>query len=107
MNTQLGELAIAYGVTAVSMLVGLLIMRADARAYWRLPVYAAMAMALGVMTWSMLRRHLLPPEWGISRAQALYFCALALYVVFGLGLGLLLGRLARRKTPESDDREDT
>ena len=107
MNTQLGELAIAYGVSAVSLFVALLIMRADARAYWRLPVYAAMAMALGVMAWSMLRRYLLPPEWSISRAQTLYFCALALYAVFGLALGLLLGRLARRKTPESETREDT
>ena len=37
-SAQLRELAIAYGVTAVAMLIGLLLMRADHRAYFRWPV---------------------------------------------------------------------
>ena len=47
MNTQLGDLVIAYGVTAASMLVGLLSCAPISRAYWRWPVYSAMAMVLG------------------------------------------------------------
>jgi len=103
-NTQLGELFIAYGVSAAAMLVGLLLMRADSRAYFRWPVYSAMAMALGVILWSMLRRHALPAEWVHSHARVLYFCALGLYTVTGISLGLLLGRLTGRKTPEVDER---
>jgi hypothetical protein len=104
MNAQLAELLIAYVVTAVGMLAGLLAMRADGRAYWRWPVYSAMAMALGVVLWSLLRRHLLPPEWAVTRSQLLYVTALALYAVLGLALGLLLGRLARRQTPTDEPR---
>jgi hypothetical protein len=51
-SAQLRELAIAYGLTAVAMLIGLLLMRADRRAYFRWPVYSAMAMALGVVLWN-------------------------------------------------------
>ena len=97
-STQLRELAIAYGLTAVAMLIGLVLMRADRRAYFRWPVYSAMAMALGVVSWNLARKHLLPAAWAITRENALYFGALTLYFVIGLVLGLLLGRLTGRKT---------
>jgi hypothetical protein len=77
-------------------------MRADARAYWRWPVYSAMAMVLGVVTWNLLRSHLLPPDWFVTRSATLYYGALILYFLTGGALGLLLGRLTRGKTPESD-----
>jgi len=105
MNGQLGELLIAYGVSAVAMLAGLLLMRADSRAYFRWPVYSAMAMALGVILWSMLRKHAFPPEWVLTHSRTLYFCALGLYTVMGFSLGLLLGRLTGRKTPDVDEKE--
>jgi len=95
LSTQLRELAIAYGITAVAMLIGLLLMRADNRAYFRWPVYSAMAMALGVVLWNLARKHLLPDEWTFTHPDALYYAALALYFVFGLSLGLLLGRLTK------------
>jgi hypothetical protein len=98
MNLQLAGLAIAYGVTAVAMLGGLLLMRADRRAYWRWPVYSAMAMALGVVAWNLLRKHLLPAEWAFTRPAAIYYGALALYALVGFGLGVLLGRLTRQRT---------
>jgi hypothetical protein len=98
MNAQLTELLIAYVVTAVGMLAGLLAMRPDARAYWRWPVYSAMAMALGVVLWSMLRKHVLPPAWAVTHSQVLYFSALALYALLGASLGALLGRLTRKRT---------
>ena len=96
MNSQIYGLAIAYGITAIAMLVGLLIMRAGGRAYWRWPVYSAMTMVLGVVLWSLLRRYVLPPEWEVTRAQILFYSALALYAVLGFGLGVLLGRLTRK-----------
>ncbi len=102
MNTQLAELAIAYGVTAASMFAGLLIMRADARAFWRWPVYSAMVMALAAVTWNLLVKPVLPTAWNFTHPRAVYFCALGLYSTLGLGLGLLLGRLTRGKTPESN-----
>lgn len=105
MSPQLRELLIAYAVTAAAMLSGLLLMRADRRAWWRWPVYSAMAMALGVVAWNLLRKHALPPEWSLTHLRAMYFCALGLYAVIGLALGLLLGRLTGRKTPESDPGE--
>ena len=49
MNSQVSAWRIAYVLTASGMLVGLLLMRADGRAYWRWPVYSAMAMVLGVV----------------------------------------------------------
>ena len=67
------------------MLAGLLLMRADRRAYFRWPVYSAMAMVLGVVSWNLLRRHVLPAEWVITRANALYFGALGLYSLTGFG----------------------
>jgi hypothetical protein len=106
LNSQLQELFIAYGVTAAAMLAGLLVMRADARAYWRWPVYSAMAMVLGVVTWNLLRAHALPAEWNFIHAGTLYFSALVLYMLVGLALGLLLGRLTGRKTPRSIDQND-
>ncbi|MEJ0085770.1 MAG: hypothetical protein WDO72_08815 [Pseudomonadota bacterium] len=101
MNVQLRELFIAYGVTALAMLSGLLAMRADARAYWRWPVYSAMAMVLGVVAWNQLRAHVLPPQWIATHAYTLYYGALGLYALTGGALGLLLGRLTRGKTPGS------
>ena len=97
-SAQLRELAIAYGITAVAMLIGLLLMRADSRAYFRWPVYSAMAMALGVVSWNLLRKHVLPAEWAVTHADALYYGALVVYAAVGFALGLLLGRLTGRKT---------
>ena len=97
-TAQLRELAIAYGITAVAMLIGLLLMRADRRAYFRWPVYSAMVMALGVVLWNFTRKHVFPESWEITHSYAMYCCALALYSVLGLMLGLLLGRLTGRKT---------
>jgi hypothetical protein len=102
MNTQLGDLAIAYAVTAAGMLVGLLVMRADRRAYWRWPVYSAMAMAMAAMCWNLLVRPALSEAWTYNHPRMMYFCALGLYSLLGLGLGILLGRLTGRKTPGSD-----
>ena len=101
MNLQLQELAITYGITAAGMLAGLLTMRADSRAYWRWPVYSAMTMALGVVAWNLLRKHVIPHDWHDS-SRMMYFCALGLYAVLGLALGLLIGRLTGRKTQESN-----
>jgi hypothetical protein len=95
---QLRELFTAYGLSAGGMLIGLLLMRADHRAYFRWPVYSAMVMALGVVLWNLLRRHALPEQ------ASLMYSALALYFVLGLGAGLLLGRLTGRKTAQSDSR---
>lgn len=107
MNSQLTDLLVAYLVTAAAMLAGLLIMRADARAYWRWPVYSAMAMALAVLLWNLFLRQLLPLEWAHTHPRALYFCALGLYSALGLALGSLLGRLTGRKTPVSNSREES
>ena len=103
MNLQLRELGIAYGVTAAAMFAGLLLMRADARAYWRWPVYSVMVMTLGVVCWNLLRKHLLPLHADLSHPAALYYGALSLYAVLGIALGSLLGRATRRKTPPEED----
>ena len=95
MNSQLNELLIAYVTTAAGMLAGMLVMRAGSRAYWRWPVYSAMAMCVGVVVWSTLRKHVFPPAWILLHSQPLYFSALTLYALLGLGAGLLLGRLTR------------
>ena len=97
MNTQLRELGIAYAITAAAMLIGLLLMRADRRAYLRWPVYSAMAMVLGVVSWNLMRKHVLPADWTMTHAGALYSGALATYASMGFALGLLLGRLTGRK----------
>jgi hypothetical protein len=98
-NSQIRELVMAYFATALPMLGGLFLMRAARSAYFRWPVYSAMAMFVGVVAWNALRRQL-PPEWTVTRASLLYFGALLLYVLLGFGTGVLLGRLARRKTPD-------
>ena len=92
-STQIRELAIAYGVTAAAMLIGLLLMRADRRAYFRWPVYSVMLMALGVVSWNLLRKHLVPEVWVLAHPAILYYGALSLYCAFGLIPGLLLGTL--------------
>ena len=106
MNPQLEELLIAYAVTALAMLAGLLLMRAEARAYWRWPLYSAMALVLGVVAWNLLHRHLIPPQWILRYPTALYYGALALYALFGISIGVLLGRLTRRKTWPDENTKD-
>jgi Na+/glutamate symporter len=96
MNAQINVLLVAYAVTAASMLGGLLAMRADSRAYWRLPVYSAMVMVVGVVLWNVLRVHVFPARWSLSYGPALYYAALALYAVLGAGAGCGLGRLTRK-----------
>ena len=88
---QMRELFIAYGLTAAGMLIGLLVMRADRRAYFRWPVYSVMVMALGVVLWNLLHRHL----FAHNGATWLYYGALAVYSTLGLTVGLALGRLTR------------
>jgi hypothetical protein len=102
-SPQLRELAIAYGLTAIAMLIGLLLMRADRRAYFRWPVYSVMVMALSVVLWNLVRKHLLPAEWTIAQAGAVYYCALGLYFVLGLSVGLLLGRITRSTGANSQE----
>lgn len=101
MSAQITTLIIAYAVTASAMLAGLLLMRADRRAYWRWPVYSAMTMVLGVVLWSLLRKHVFPPEWEVTQTQMLYYSALTLYALLGLSMGALLGRLTRSRRPHS------
>jgi hypothetical protein len=93
---QVNELALAYLLAAAGILLALLLSRADRRAYWRLPVYSAMAMALGVILWNTLRKHVIPADWPQTHATLLYWAALAIYPVLGLSLGLLLGRMTRQ-----------
>jgi hypothetical protein len=96
-SLQLRELAIAYVLAAAGMLAGLLIMRADRRAYWRWPVYSAMALALGVILWNLLRKHAFPADWVLTRPRFIYYGALVLYASLGFSLGVLMGRLTRPK----------
>jgi len=103
MSAQLQELFIAYGLTAGAMLAGLLLMRADKRAYWRWPVYSAMVMALGVVLWNLARKHLLPVHAELTHPAGLYYGALGMYVVLGFAVGSLLGRATRRKTPLEEE----
>lgn len=95
--SQLGELGIAYLLCVAGMLVALLVARADRRAYFRMPVYSVMAMALGVILWNALRKHAIPPAWHFTHTSILYWGALAIYVVLGLLLGLMLGRITRKR----------
>lgn len=104
MNSQIRELIIAYVATAVPFLGALLMLRAEGRAYFRWPVYSVMVMVLGVVAWNLIHRRL-PPEWNVTHASALYYGALTLYVLLGFGMGTLLGRLTRRKTPGVDTPE--
>lgn len=98
MNSQIRELIIAYVATAVPFLGALLMLRAGGRAYFRWPVYSAMVMVLGVVLWNVIHKRL-PPGWSAQHAAAVYYSALTMYVLLGFGMGLLLGRLTRRKTP--------
>jgi hypothetical protein len=98
MNEQIRELIIAYVATAVPFLGALLMLRAEGRAYFRWPVYSAMVMVLGVVLWNVIHRRL-PPEWIFTHAALMYYGALTLYALLGLGMGLLLGTLTQRKTP--------
>jgi len=104
---QMRELFIAYGLTAGGMLIGLLLMRADRRAYFRWPVYSVMVMALGVVLWNMSRKHLLPGEWAVTRISAMYYAALTVYFSMGLGTGALLGRLTRLTGAGPGNRENS
>lgn len=104
LSTQLTELGIAWLLAAGGMLAALLITRAGRRAYFRWPVYSTMTLALGVMLWNFLRKHVFPAEWLTGYSSGLYWSALAMYVVLGLLFGLLLGRLTR---PREGDRHDT
>ena len=92
MNDQIRGLIIAYVATATPFLGALLILRAEGRAYFRWPVYSAMVMVLGVVLWNVIHKHV-PPEWNFTHASFLYYGALTLYGLLGLGFGLLLGRL--------------
>ncbi len=103
MNAQMHMLAMAYAVTAAAMFIGMWSMRADKRGYFRWPVYSAMAMFVAVVSWNALRARVLPPEWEVTRPGLLLVGALGVYALFGLGLGLLVGRLTRaRKILEKD-----
>ena len=106
LSTQLGELGIAYLLCVAGMLVALVVSRADRRAYFRLPVYSVMAMALGVILWNALRKYVVPQAWQFTHTAVLYWGALAIYVVLGLLLGLMLGRITRkREEPTALQRE--
>ena len=97
MSLPINELAVAYGLSAIGMAGALLITRADKRAYFRLPVYSAMCLAMGVILWNLMRKHLIPPEWTLTHISLLYYGALGQYVVLGFLLGLFLGRLTRKR----------
>jgi hypothetical protein len=105
-SLQLRELLIAYGLAAAGMLAGLLLMRADRRAYWRWPVYSAMAMALGVILWNLLRKHVFPADWPLTHHSFIFYGALSVYVLLGFALGLLMGRLTRRVVPGEENGEN-
>lgn len=106
LSTQLGELGIAYLLCVAGMLVALLVSRADRRAFFRLPVYSVMAMALGVMLWNGLRKYAIPEEWHFTHPNILYWGALAIYVVLGLLLGLMLGRITRQRESSAEPPSD-
>jgi hypothetical protein len=103
MSAQYLQLFIAYAAAAGGMLLVLLISRAERRAYWRWPVYSVMAMVLGVVCWNLMRKHVLPPSWGLLHAGTMYVAALAVYALFGAGLGLLIARLTRPRAAEFAD----
>jgi hypothetical protein len=106
MSSQYVQLFIAYAASAGGMLLVLLATRAERRAYWRWPVYSVMAMVLGVVSWNLMRKHVLPPSWGLVHAGAMYAAALAIYALFGAGLGLLIARLTRPRPMDFADIPD-
>ena len=99
MKSQITELIIAYFATALPFLGALFLRRAEGRAFFRWPVYSVMVMVLGVVSWNLIHRRL-PPEWNVTHASTLYYGALTIYAVLGFGMGLLLGGLTQRKTPD-------
>ena len=103
MNSQYAQLFIAYAASAGGMLLVLLATRAERRAYWRWPVYSVMAMVLGVVSWNVLRNHVMPASWSLLHAGAMYAAALVSYALFGAGLGLLIARLTRPRLTEFAD----
>lgn len=105
MNAQLRMLMVAYAITAAAMFVGMWLMRADTRGYFRWPVYSAMTMFLGVVSWNALRAHVLPKEWAITHATLLYYGALGVYALFGITLGLIVGRVTRARPVIEADAE--
>jgi hypothetical protein len=96
-STQLLGLGMAYGVTAGAMLIALLLRRAEKRMYLRWPAYSVMVMALGVVCWNLARKHLLPAEFVMAHARAMYFCALGLYALLGALAGAGLAALRQDK----------
>jgi hypothetical protein len=105
-NAAINGLLVAYVVTAAGMLAGLLAMRADSRAYWRLPVYSAMVMVVGVVLWNVMRVRVFPAHWSLTHGPALYYSALALYAVLGAGAGCGLGRLTRKTETSQDEQQN-
>lgn len=103
MSSQYVQLFIAYAASAAGMWLVLLATRAEKRAYWRWPVYSVMAMVLGVMCWNFMRKHVLPPSWSLLHGGVMYAAALAVYALFGAGLGLLIARLTRVRPTEFAD----
>src|SRR5688572_23747941 len=94
MSSQLLELGTAFAVTAAAMLLALLLRRAAWRLYLRWPAYSVMVMALGVVGWNLLRKHLLPAEWVFAHPRAMYFTALAVYALLGALAGWVLADVA-------------
>ncbi len=104
MNAQVQVLVIAYVITAAAMLAGMRLMRGGKSGYLRSPLYSVISLFLGVMLWNQLRRHVLPPLWGLTHPALLYYGALGLYALFGFAIGMLAGRATRQRprTPELD-----
>jgi hypothetical protein len=50
-----------------------------------------------VILWNALRKYVVPAEWHFTHVNILYWGALAIYVVLGLLLGLVLGRITRKR----------
>lgn len=97
MNPQIHTLLVAYSLTAGAMLVVLLLRRARPEVFWRWPVYSAMALALGVVSWNLLRNKVFPHTWVLTHPRELYYGALALYALLGALVGFAL---PRRKPPD-------
>jgi ribose/xylose/arabinose/galactoside ABC-type transport system permease subunit len=105
LQSQMLQLGVAWLLAAAGMLLVLLLQRADRRAFFRWPVYSAMAMAVGVILWNLLRKHVFPADWLQGHTPLMYWGALAMYLLLGLSFGLLLGRITRRP-PEGEKHEN-
>jgi hypothetical protein len=53
-----------------------------------------------VLSWNLARKHLFPEDWTVTHPNAMYCGALALYFVFELCLGILLGRITKAPVKE-------